>query len=239
MFKYPVEVRPCTAKSVPGVVVPTPTCPLEVMMKAVPDALRKELPVLSWGEEVATTKIGRVVEAEEEVACMDRSPHGVLVPTPTLPCESTTSAVVVERVVDERTVERTKRGRFERDEVAETDRRAKGVVEEIPKETEALFQKKFGLSWVRSPPLPMYGSDPCVKVAREREEVAVRVPIVTRPSVVEEKRPETMLARGVKKATDEVAEVKEAVEVEVRVPAVRLPMLEDETSSLTLESSGV
>ena len=62
---YPVVRRPATASSDPGVVVPTPTFPDEVTTRAVPDAVR-DPPVCV--EVVATTKMGRVVDALEEVA---------------------------------------------------------------------------------------------------------------------------------------------------------------------------
>ena len=55
------------------------------MTKAVPEAFRYELPLLRLGEEVATTKIGRVLEAVEEVAWIETNPHGVVVPMPTWP----------------------------------------------------------------------------------------------------------------------------------------------------------
>ena len=77
----PTSALPCTAKSVPGVVVPTPTFPVDVIIKAV-----------------------EVAEAVE--------------------------------------VETLKRFIFEFVEVAETERRAQGEDEEMPREFEVLFQKK-------------------------------------------------------------------------------------------------
>jgi hypothetical protein len=69
----PTLARPETAKSVPGVVVPTPTLPLESMMKA--EVV--ERPALV----VATLKSGRL-EATEPVedAWMVKRPQGVVVP---------------------------------------------------------------------------------------------------------------------------------------------------------------
>ena len=58
-----------------------PTLPLESIMKAVPEALRKVWPLRRF-EVVATTKIGRVDEAEDEVAWMETRPHGEEVPKP-------------------------------------------------------------------------------------------------------------------------------------------------------------
>ena len=71
-------------------------------------------------------------EAEEEVAWMENRAQGVEVPTPTLPWESITKAVVVELVVEESTVETAKSGTVESEEVADTDRRAKGEVVATP-----------------------------------------------------------------------------------------------------------
>jgi hypothetical protein len=42
MVRFPeMRALPCTAKSEPGVVVPTPTLPFASMMKAVPEAFKK------------------------------------------------------------------------------------------------------------------------------------------------------------------------------------------------------
>ena len=65
-------------------------------------------------------------------------------------------------VVLEREVETTKSGIFESEEVADRESLAVGVVEEIPREAGVAFQKKFGLSWVRSPEAPMKGTEPWV-----------------------------------------------------------------------------
>ena len=45
---------------------------------------------------VATTKIGRVVEADDDVAWMETRPHGVEVAIPSLPAMSEVAEVEVE-----------------------------------------------------------------------------------------------------------------------------------------------
>ena len=57
-------------------------------------------------------------------------------------------------------VEMAKRLMFELLEVALMASLAQGEVEESPRESWVSFQKKATLSWVRSPPEPMKGTDP-------------------------------------------------------------------------------
>ena len=110
---------------------------------------------------------------------------------PTLPSEVMMKAVEVELAVE---VEMARRGMFESEDVAEMERRAHGVVELIPSEAGVVFQKRFALSWVRSPPEPMNGTDPCVRDV-VKEEVATKVPNCPTPPWIE--APETMFVMRV------------------------------------------
>ena len=58
-----------------------PTLPFASMTNAVPEAFKKDCPLRRF-EVVATTKMGRVDEAEDEVAWMETRPHGEEVPKP-------------------------------------------------------------------------------------------------------------------------------------------------------------
>lgn len=84
--------------------------PFESMRKAVPEAWRL---LLVWLAEVATAKSGMEVEADEEVAWIEKRAQGEVEPTPTLPPEVTRKVVEVELVVEEKTVVMEKRGMFE------------------------------------------------------------------------------------------------------------------------------
>ena len=101
-------------------------------IRAVPEAFKFDA---ARSEVVPTTRRGRVVEACDEVAWMEKSPQGVLLPTPTLPWESTKKAVLVAKAGLVVTAFTAKSGTFEADEVAETESLAQGVEDEIPKES--------------------------------------------------------------------------------------------------------
>jgi hypothetical protein len=202
-----------------------PTLPPEVTMRAVPEALRKFSGVF-WGEVVAMTKMGKVVEAEEEVAWMERSPQGVVVPIPMRASALMRKAVVVGLFITRSVLALIKRsGMLESEEVAESESRAKGEEEEMPSDAGVADQKKLALSWVRSPLVPMKGTEPWVRTVlrlplTERDEVATSVPNCPLPPSMKEpwnpawdERPPTR--------------VEVAVEVEVTVPKVSLPTLEE------------
>lgn len=193
-------VRPDTARSDPGVVVPTPTFPVLSTTSAVPEALRNAEPNLF--DDVATANTGSVDDAEDEVAWTDNSAHGVDEPIATLPCESMRKAVVVELVVDERLAVTRKRLVLESDDVALTDNLANGEVEDIPREAGVAFQKKFALSCVRRPLAPMNGTEPAVRKEKVADDVDVSVPMVSLPTVVDEKVPETMKPMFEKRAVE-------------------------------------
>ena len=243
-MRYPVEVRPWTAKSVPGVVVPTPTWPLEVMTKAVPEALRKPCPI--WFEVVATAKIGTEVEADEEVAWMEKSAQGEVVPIAVYPLEVMRKAVEVPSAwVVLAAVVMAKSGTLESEEVALMERRAQGVVEEMPRFALEAFQKRFALSCEKTPPAPMNGMEPWVRPESVsdgalKDDVAVREPTVNFPTDDEAKKLSTKRPMFAKKlvlvAFVVVTSVAvrfwkldaTVVEVAVSVPTVRLETVEDE-----------
>ena len=96
----------------------------------IPEAFKNDW--LFWFDVVATTKIGSVDEALDEVAWMETRPHGVVVPKPDCPFAAIKNAEVVENVpAGLRMAEVTaKSGMLESDEVADTERRAHGL--EVP-----------------------------------------------------------------------------------------------------------
>jgi hypothetical protein len=153
-------------------------------MKAVPEALRNDSGV-SWSEVVATTNSGRVVEAEEEVAWIETNPHGEVVPKPTRESLLMMRAVVeaLAGVVEPIPATIHMRGRLESEEVAESEKRAKGEVDEMPKFFEEAAQKKLALSWFSTPPAPMKGTEPAVNEV-PRLPLTVRCPAMVEVAVV-------------------------------------------------------
>ena len=155
-----------------------------------------------------------LIDPDVRSPCTEKSVPGVVVPTPTLPCEVTTKAV---EVLFEVEVETAKSGMLERVEVAEILSLAQGEVVEIPRDAGVAFQKKFELSWVRRPFDPMKGTEPWVREV-VKEEVATRVPNCPLPPSTKEPVSPAVEARP-------PANVEVAVEVEVIEPVVRDPVV--------------
>ena len=163
-----------------------------------------------------------MIDPDVRSPCTEKSVPGVVVPTPTLPCEVTTKAV---EVLFEVEVETAKSGMLERVEVAEILSLAQGEVVEIPREAGVAFQKRFELSWVRRPFDPMKGTEPWVREV-VKEEVATRVPNCPLPPSTKEPVSPAVEARP-------PAKVEVAEEVEVIEPVVREPVESEEKTPET------